>query len=257
MSLKFKDGTAYENVLGNAPSKITVIIDNYSDLQRLETELLSDGNLDSITLNDTEYTNLTVSQELCFTTVRKDEKIHVIFSLRQKTAAEIALEQEQKVMEKQQNVVNVALTYLTDQQALTVKDIFRKWDDDPDGYHYSLGNPADQRRQYDDGLWKLLKNHDKQSSWYPGADPTLWIQIVEGHAGTFEDPIPVPDSVTTSGFEYVYGNYYSEGSTIYLCQRQGVPNPEEMYGQTEKLYFPPSALAGQYFILAEETDETI
>jgi len=77
------------------------------------------------------------------------------------------------------------------------------------------------------------------------------VQIVEGHAGTLEDPIPVPESVTTSGFEYEYGKYYSENDVVYLCQRQGILNPEEMYGQVEKLYFAPSTLVGQYFVVAE------
>ena len=90
-----------------------------------------------------------------------------------------------------------------------------------------------------------------EADWYPGADPTLWTEIVEGHAGTLEDPIPVPDSVTTSGFEYEYGKYYQEDDTVYLCKRGGVEDPESMYGQKEKLYFPPSALIGQYFVLAE------
>lgn len=70
---------------------------------------------------------------------------------------------------------------------------------------------------------------------------------LEGNAGTLEDPIPVPDSVTTSGFTYVYGKYYIEGETIYLCKRAGVENPEEMYGQEETLYYGPAAMVGQYF----------
>lgn len=80
-----------------------------------------------------------------------------------------------------------------------------------------------------------------------GGGPTLWEQIVEDHEGTLEDPIPVPDSVTTSGFTYVYGKYYIEGENIYLCKRGGVENPEEMYGQEETLYYGPAAMVGQYF----------
>lgn len=257
MSLKFKDGTEYNDVIGNSVSNITVILDNYSDLQGLEDAITKKGNLDSLELNGAIFENISTLKEQYFTAIRKSDKIHAIFALRQKTEQEIALEQEQKEMEEQQDSVSIALTYLTDQQALTVKSLHKRWDDDPDGYHYSMDNPAGQRRQFGDDLWKLQKDHDKQASWYPGADPTLWVQIVEGHAGTLEDPIPVPDSVTTSGFEYVYGKYYTEGGTVYLCQRQGILNPEEMYGQTEKLYFTPSALVGQYFILAEELENEI
>lgn len=137
----------------------------------------------------------------------------------------------------------------TDEQALATKGLYKYWDNDAEGYHYSMSNPDDLRRNYGDGLWALQKEHDKQSNWYPGADPTLWRQIIEGHNGTYEDPIPVPDSVSTSGFEYEYGKYYSENGSVYLCQRQGVEDPESMYGQKETLYFPPSSLIGIYFVV--------
>ena len=248
MSLKFADGTEYSDVLGNTPNNISVMLDDYSEIQGLENAILKSGNLDSIDINGNTYNNYTTFAEQAFSVVRKSGKIHAIFSLRKKTEEEIAMESEKSAIEEQQDSIDTAVSYLTDQQALTVKGLCKKWEDDPDGYHYSLDNPEDLRRQHADGLWKLQKDHDKQASWYPGADPTLWVQIVEGHAGTLEDPIPVPDSVTTSGFEYIYGKYYNEGSAVYLCQRQGVENPEEMYGQTEKLYFMPSALIGQYFV---------
>lgn len=252
MSLKFKDGTEYASTLGNTPNNVTVILDDYDQIKGLDDSVFKKSNLDSIEINGAIFKNYTTFTEQAFSVIRKGEKIHVTFSLRKKTEDEIAMEKEQAEIEQHQDSIDTALTYLTDQQALTVKGLCKKWDDDPDGYHYSMDNPADQRRKFGDNLWKLQKDHDKQASWYPGADPTLWVQIVEGHAGTLEDPIPVPDSVTTSGFEYVYGKYYTEGGTVYLCQRQGILNPEEMYGQTEKLYFAPSVLVGQYFVLAEE-----
>ena len=71
------------------------------------------------------------------------------------------------------------------------------------------------------------------------------------HAGTQEDPIPVPDTVTTAGMEYEYSKYYQEGETVYLCKRGGIEDPESMYGKKEKLYFPPSAMIGQNFAWAE------
>ena len=248
MNLILKDDTEYHVVSGALPGSITIELDSYDQLQGLEDSLNVSDNLDKITLGEETIEHLAITADMYFSSCRRDDKIQVIFALRKKTDEEIALEQGQKAMGQQQDSIDTALTYLTDQQALTVKGLCKKWDDDPDGYHYSMDNPADQRRQHNDGLWKLQKDHDKQASWYPGADPTLWVQIVEGHAGTLEDPIPVPDSVTTSGFEYIYGKYYNEGSAVYLCQRQGVENPEEMYGQTEKLYFMPSALIGQYFV---------
>lgn len=135
---------------------------------------------------------------------------------------------------------------LTDEQALTVKALYKDWEKDPEGYPYKMSNPDDKRRNHNGKLWNLNKDHNKQADRYPGKDPTLWTEIVEGHAGTQEDPIPVPDSVTTSGFEYEYGKYYSEGDTVYLMDRQGMDE-----GDKVTLYFPPSALIGQYFSVAE------
>lgn len=135
---------------------------------------------------------------------------------------------------------------LTDAQAITVKAIYPAWS--PDGVQY----PVDYKVLQEDVLYKCLQEHTSQENWAPGVAPSLWTAVQTGeHAGTQEDPIPVPETVTKAGFEYEYGKYYSEGGVVYLCKRGGVPNPEEMYGQKVALYFAPSALIGQYFVLAE------
>ena len=131
---------------------------------------------------------------------------------------------------------------LSDVEALQVKNLYNAWEKDVIGYAYSMDNPDDKRRTYDNRLWNLQKDHNKQEDWYPGADPTLWMEVIEGHEGTLEDPIPVPDSVTTSGFEYEYGKYYAEGEQIYRAKRDGKHD-----GEKEKLFFAPSALVGSYF----------
>ena len=182
-----------------------------------------------------EYYSM-VLMEPNFIITKINTGVEVSFGLREQTQEEL-----------QRKSVEAAISYLSDEQALTVKELYTSWESDPVGYEYSMDNLLDQRRNHNGGLWKLKKSHAKQLGWYPGADPTLWEQIVEGHEGTLEDPIPVPDSVTTSGFTYVYGKYYIEGENIYLCKRGGVENPEEMYGQEETLYYAPSALIGQYF----------
>lgn len=138
----------------------------------------------------------------------------------------------------------------TDAQAVEVKGLYADWEDDPDEYAYDVQNQKDKRRNFGGFLWNLNKNHQKQKDRFPGAEPTLWTQLVEGYEGSYSDPIPVPDSVNVSGFEYEYGKYYIENELVYLCKRGGVLNPESMYGQKEKLYFKPSALIGQYFEIA-------
>lgn len=244
MKLILNDGTEYEVKDGVLPGTVTVLLNEYGEIQQLEESIYKSGNLDKVTLGESDIKNLALLKEVSFSVSRKDGKVEAMFMLRGKTEQEIA-------METKNSSIETVVTYLTDEQALTVKDLCKEWVNDPDGYQYRLSNPEDLRRQYDGGLWKLQKDHTKQQSWYPGADPTLWVQIIEEHKGTALDPIPVPDSVTTSGFEYVYGKYYMDGDAVYLCQRQGIPNPEELYGQTIKLFYFPSALAGQYFVLEE------
>lgn len=174
--------------------------------------------------------------------------IYTVVMYKAETLPEVQAEAQAAAVE----VARIQAQSLTDKQALTVKALYKDWEKDPERYPYKISNPDDKRRNYNGKLWNLNKDHNKQADWYPGADPTLWTEIVEGHARTKEDPIPVPDSVTTSGFEYEYGKYYSERDTVYLCKRGGIEDPESMYGQKEKLYFPPSAMIGQYFEIVTE-----
>ena len=130
---------------------------------------------------------------------------------------------------------------LTDAQAITVKAIYPAYD--PNGVQY----PVDFKVTQDNVLYKCLQEHTSQENWAPGVAPSLWTAVATGEdAGTLEDPIPVPETVTTAGFEYEKGKYYSEGGTVYLMDRQGMDA-----GNKITLYFAPSALVGQYFSVAE------
>lgn len=130
---------------------------------------------------------------------------------------------------------------LPDAQAITVKAIYPAYD--PNGVQY----PVDFKVLQDDVLYKCLQEHVSQESWAPGIAPSIWVAVETGeYAGTQEDPIPVPETVTTAGMEYECGKYYSEGGTVYLMDRQGMDE-----GDKVTLYFPPSALIGQYFSAAE------
>lgn len=130
---------------------------------------------------------------------------------------------------------------LTDEQAVAVKDIYPAWD--PNGVSYE----AEYKVLHDSVLYKCISAHTSQADWAPGVAPSLWVAVSSGeHAGTQEDPIPVPDTVTTAGMEYEKGKYYSEGDTVYLMDRTGMNT-----GESVKLYFAPSALLGQYFSAVE------
>ena len=69
----------------------------------------------------------------------------------------------------------------------------------------------------------------------------MWTVIDVSDAGTIDNPIPA-----VAGMEYVYGKYYIEGETVYICKRTG-----EAEGGTIVLQFLPSQLVGQYFEIVE------
>lgn len=136
---------------------------------------------------------------------------------------------------------------LTDAQALEAKVLYATFDElVSQGY---TAEKAGFKFRNGDDLWKTAQdNVTFQAQYRPGeGTESLYTHIDEAHAGTMEDPIPAK-----ANMEYEYGKYYSEDGTIYLCQRGGVPNPEEMYGQKVTLQYLPSALIGQYFVVAEE-----
>lgn len=138
-------------------------------------------------------------------------------------------------------VAQIQAQRLTDDQAIAVKVIYPVWSSD------SVQYAVDYKVLHDDILYKCISAHTSQADWAPGVALSLWTAVETGeHAGTLEDPIPVPDTVTTAGMEYEKGKYYREGDTVYLMDRQGMDK-----GDKVTLYFPPSALIGQYFVLAE------
>ena len=134
---------------------------------------------------------------------------------------------------------------LPDTQALEAKALYDTFDDLVKA-KYTAEKQGFKFRDGDD-LWKTAQdNVTFQSQYRPGqGTESLYTHIDEAHAGTQEDPIPAK-----ANMEYEYGKYYSEGDAIYICERGGVPNPEEMYGQKVVLQYLPSALIGQYFRLA-------
>jgi hypothetical protein len=237
--LTLSDGQEIEISPGAGISRIETSVESYSELETLATKLKKE-NLKSVAFSDRTmshgvYKNMTL-QEPHFKVTDAGDKIQVIFGLRELTEDELRAPQMEQ-----------AIAYLTDEQAVTVKGLYDEYD--PNGVSCKTGD----RKTYNDILYKCLQDHTSQPGWEPGVAPSLWVALESGsEAGTLEDPIPVPDTVTTSGMEYEYGKYYKEGDTVYLCQRGGVEDPEFMYGQKETLYFAPSALVGQYFVVAGE-----
>ena len=117
-----------------------------------------------------------------------------------------------------------------DNTALTGMELYPVW-------AVGIAVAKDSRYQYNGKLYKVVQAHTTQADWTPDITPDLWTVIDVTHAGTIDDPIPA-----VAGMEYVYGKYYIEGKTVYICKRIG-----EAEGGTIVLQFLPSQLVGQYF----------
>lgn len=116
---------------------------------------------------------------------------------------------------------------IPDDRAALVPTMFEVW---TPGVSYAL----DDRRCYEDKLYKCRQAHTSQAGWEPDKTPAIWSVIDVTHAGTLEDPIPA-----TENMEYTEGLYYldpQDGKT-YLCTRStGQP-----------VAYLPHALVGTYF----------
>lgn len=163
-------------------------------------------------------------------------QIYGVVNYRPERTPEIQAEMQQAAI----TVAQIQAQELTDEQAVQVKAIYPAWS--PDEVHY----PVDYKVLHNDVLYKSLQDHTSQADWAPGVAPSVWVAIDSGeHAGTQEDPIPVPDTVETAGMEYEKGKYYLEGDTVYLMIWPGINEGEKL-----TLYFPPSKLEG-YFEITE------
>lgn len=121
-----------------------------------------------------------------------------------------------------------------DQTALTGIELYPVW-------AIGIAVAKDSRYQYEGKLYKCVQAHTTQADWTPDITPNLWTVIDVTHSGTIDDPIPA-----VAGMEYVYGKYYIEGETLYICKRTG-----EAEGGTIVLQFLPSQLVGHYFEIVE------
>ena len=139
-------------------------------------------------------------------------------------------------MNKEKLVAAIKAMRLTaeDQTAARAVELYPVW-------AVGLAVEVGQRYQYGDRLYKVVQAHTTQADWTPDITPALWTVIDVTHAGTIDDPIPA-----VAGMEYIYGKYYIEGETVYICKRTG-----EAEGGTIVLQFLPSQLVGQYFEVVE------
>lgn len=166
------DGTEIEVQDGARLMAIATKVEDYIGLSVLAGKLTK-GNLSSVKFvkDDTvnaEYTNLLMTLPNFYVTQRPD-CLEITFRLRERTKEE-----------EQQEDVQTALTYLTDEQALTVKDLHEEWVPNKD---YKTGD----RRLYNGELYKCLQDHTAQEGWNPVDAPSLWAKVL------IPDPEEIPE----------------------------------------------------------------
>ena len=132
---------------------------------------------------------------------------------------------------RQRKVFDSAASYLTDEQALSVKDPYRQWEALVEaGATVKRG----YRFRYGDDLYRVEQpSYTFAAHQIPGSVGTesLFSRIDEAHAGTMEDPIPY-----VTNMEIYQGKYYTQYDVTYLCIRSS--------GQP--LHHDLSALVGSY-----------
>lgn len=257
--LLFKDGQTLQVqsiTTSNGTLRVNVINNNYEQLKHLFTDPLTTGRIAVEGEDGGEaevFENYTI-----FSFIRENAGGIFIVEMQQdgedtdtkleklKTDMEKLKEQSNPLINSAVLVAQMQAQSLTDEQSLEVKDSYPTFDELAES-GYTAAKQGYKFRDGDDLYKTAQDNVTFQAQYRPGeGTESLYTHIDEAHAGTLEDPIPA-----VANMEYEYGKYYSEGETIYICKRGGVPNPEEMYGQKVTLQYLPSALIGQYFEVVE------
>ena len=99
---------------------------------------------------------------------------------------------------------------LTDNQALSVKELYPRWEDKVNST-IEMGYIT----LYNDKLWRARQTHTALEVYPPSLDTaSLYEVIVKDHEGTMEDPIPY-----TPPMEIFEGKYYTQFDVLYKCTR--------------------------------------
>lgn len=234
--LILKDNTEIEIAPGTGISRMITYVEDYAALGDL-AEKLTRENLSAVKIGaeggigSGSYTDMALSDPN-FKITDMGGRLKVVFGLRQLTAEEI-----------QGALVETAIAYLTDEQALTVKALHPAWES-------LIGKTLDPgtRFAYEEDLYKVITPDPLliQSRWIPGQGTSaIYSQIAESQAGTLEDPIDVPEDVQGNAFVYITGKYYRWNGVIYKCQRQG-----DADGVEYEFPYSPDQLLNQYFVAA-------
>lgn len=95
----------------------------------------------------------------------------------------------------------------TDEQALEVQALYPNWEDLEEGITLTVG----ERVNYEDVLYNVITEHQKQSTWNPVDAPSLFAKVLTSDDGTIleweqpdsTNPYMKGDKVTHNGVTYV------------------------------------------------------
>lgn len=151
----------------------------------------------------------------------------------------------EEIINQQNKVIEAVIQFpeITDKQAATFKSMYPQWEN-------VIGQTVKKgfKFQYEYILYKVIQESMTiQEQWIPGQRTSaIYSQIIEEQdAGTKDNPISVPQDVTTNSFTYVVGKYYMEDGMIYKCQ--GMMGDED--GKEYSFPYKPLQLLGQYFVI--------
>ena len=86
--------------------------------------------------------------------------------------------------------IQTATSYLTDEQAETVTDLFPVWQADT---WYAIGD----RRQYNELLYRCVQAHTSQVGWEPPNVPALWVRTSTEEWPEWIQPTGAQDAYNT------------------------------------------------------------
>lgn len=110
---------------------------------------------------------------------------------------------------------NINSLGLSNNESLSVKEFYPVWSAD------SVPVEKGERYQFNGHLYEVVQSHTTQSNWSPENQSSLWVEVVEDHAGTLEDPIPYNEEINPlwQGMILEEGKYYTQSGTVYKCTR--------------------------------------
>lgn len=110
---------------------------------------------------------------------------------------------------------NINSLGLSNNEALSVKEFYPVWSAD------SVPVEKGEKYQFNGHLYEVVQSHTTQSNWSPENQSSLWVEVVEDHAGTLEDPIPYNEELNPlwQGMILEEGKYYTQSGTVYKCTR--------------------------------------